>query len=129
MVTFPVSCGGKGFKDKVTTYSTRKTYWNHQLVIDHEAFHRKDWVDMYRTELVKAESDVEAHSLPESEAANAAAAVAKADADLTKYMTDAYQRLCAAFAPKKESRAYDAGAPAYQKLIDDINARAKKEKW
>ena len=127
--TFSVSCGGKSFEDKVTAYSKRKTYWNHQFVIDHEAFHRKDWTDMYRTELVKAESDVWAHSLPASEAADTAAAIAKADADLTKYMTSAYQRLCAAFAPKKESRAYDAGAPAYQKLIDDINARAKKEKW
>jgi hypothetical protein len=84
---------------------------------------------MYRTELVKAESDIWTHSLPASEAADTATAIAKADADLTKYMTGAYQRLCAAFAPKKESRAYDAGAPAYQKLIDDINARAKKEKW
>jgi hypothetical protein len=127
--TFSVSCGGKSFEDKVTAYSKRKTYWNHQFVIDHEAFHRKDWTDMYRTELVKAESDVWAHSLPASEAADTATAIAKADVDLTKYMTDAYQRLCVAFAPKKESRAYDAGAPAYQKLVDDINARAKKEKW
>ena len=84
---------------------------------------------MYRTELVKAESDVWSHSLPASEAADTAAAIAKADVDLTKYMTAAYQRGCAAFAPKNESRAYDAGAPAYQKLVDDINARAKKEKW
>ena len=83
---------------------------------------------MYRTELVKAESDVWAHSIPENVAKDAAGAVAKADPDLTKYMTDAYQRLCDAFTPGKESRAYDAGAPAYQKLVDAINARAKKEK-
>ncbi|MDW7725689.1 MAG: DUF4157 domain-containing protein [Candidatus Methanoperedens sp.] len=127
--TFSVSCGGKSFKDKVTTYSIRKTYWNHKFVIDHEAFHRKDWTDMYRKELVKAESNVWAHSLPASEAKDASAAVAKANAALTKYMTDAYQRLCDAFGPKKESRAYDAGAPAYQKIVDDINARVKKEKW
>jgi hypothetical protein len=127
--TFSVSCGNKKDKDKVKTYSIRKTYWNQQFVIDHEAFHRKDWVDMYRTELVKAESDVWAHSIPENVAKDAAGAVAKADPDLTKYMTDAYQRLCDAFTPGKESRAYDAGAPAYQKLVDEINARAKKEKW
>ena len=53
----------------------------------------------------------------------------KADKDLTKFMTDAYQRLCGAFGPKKESHAYDAGAPAYQKLVDDIKARATTEKW
>jgi hypothetical protein len=84
---------------------------------------------MYRTELVTAESDIWAHTLPASEAANAAAAVAKANSALTKYMTDAYGRLCKAYGPKKESRAYDNGAPAYQKLVDAINARAKKEKW
>src|SRR5262249_25008617 len=48
--TFSVSCGSRKDKDKVTTYSTRKTYWNHQFVIDHEAFHRKDWVDKYKKE-------------------------------------------------------------------------------
>ena len=127
--TFPVACGADKFKDKVTTYSKRDTYWNQQLVIDHEAFHRKNWVEMYRTELATAESDIWAHTLPASEAANAAAAVAKANSALTKYMTDAYGRLCKAYGPKKESRAYDNGAPAYQKLVDAINARAKKEKW
>lgn len=127
--TFAVSCGGKSFKDKVTTYSRREKYWKHELVVDHEAFHRKDWMDMYRTELVQAESEVWAHSLPVSDAADAGGAVAKANPELTKYMTDAYQRLCDSFTPKKESRAYDAGAPAYQKLVDDVNARAKNEKW
>jgi hypothetical protein len=57
---------------------------------------------------------------------DAAGALARADPDLTKYMTDAYQRLCDAFTPGKESRAYDAGAPAYQKLVDEINARARE---
>jgi hypothetical protein len=128
-VTFSVTCGNNKDKDKVTTYSTRKTYWNQQFVTDHEAFHRKDWVDMYKKELAKAETDVQAHSIPEADAKDAAAAVAKANPELTKYMTDAYQRLCAAFNPGKESRAYDAGAPAYKKLVDDIKARAKKEKW
>src|SRR5581483_5237031 len=127
--TFTSSCGGKTNKDKVTTYSRRKEYWNQQFVIDHEAFHRKDWVSMYKTELTKAESDVWGYSLAEADAADATAAVAKANPDLTKFMTDAYGRLCDAYGPKKESRAYDAGAPAYQKLVDDINTRAKKEKW
>ena len=94
-----------------------------------KAFHRKDWTDKYRTELVKAESDIWAHSIPATDAKDAAAAVAKADPDLTKHMTDAYQRLCDVFTPAKESRAYDDGAPAYQQLVDQINDRAKKEKW
>ena len=127
--TFSVSCGHKKDKDKVKTYSVRKTHWNQQFVINHEAFHRKDWVDMYKKELVKAENDVSAHSIPEGDAKDAASAVAKANPDLTKYMTDAYQCLCDAFNPGKESRAYDAGAPEYQKLVDEINARAKKERW
>jgi hypothetical protein len=128
-VTFSVSCGKRKDKDKVTTYSPRKTYWNHQLVVEHEAFHRETWVTMYSKELSKAESEVAAYSIPEADAKDASAAVAKADPDLTKYMTDAYQRLCDAFNPDKESRAYDAGAPAYQKLVDEIKARATKEKW
>jgi hypothetical protein len=127
--TFSVSCGNKKDKDKVMTYSPRKTYWKQQFVIDHEAFHRKNWVEMYKKELIKAESDIGAYSIPAADAKNAAAAVAKADPDLTKYMTDAYQRVCDAFTPRKESRAYDDGAPAYQKLVDEINARAAKEKW
>jgi hypothetical protein len=128
-VTFSVSCGGKSFSDTVTTYSTRKTYWNHQFVVDHEAYHRKDWVDMYKKELTKAETDIWAHSIPESEAKDAAGAIAKANPELTKHMTDAYGRLCDAFGPKKESRAYDAGAPAYKALVDQIKERATKEKW
>jgi hypothetical protein len=34
--TFSISCGGNKFKDKVTTYSRRKTYWNYAFVVDHE---------------------------------------------------------------------------------------------
>lgn len=127
--TFGVSCGGQDFEDRVTKYSRRKTYWNHQLVVEHEAFHRKNWIEMYRAELVKAESDVWKHTLPAADAANAAAAVAKANTDLTKYMTDANGRVCAAYAPQKESRAYDDGEASYKKLVDAIQARATKEKW
>jgi hypothetical protein len=43
-VIFSVSCGKRKDKDKVTTYSPRKTYWNRELVVNHEAFHRKTWV-------------------------------------------------------------------------------------
>jgi hypothetical protein len=84
---------------------------------------------MYSQELSKAEGEVAGHSVPEADAKDAAAALTKADPALTKYMTDAYQRLCDAFNPDKESRAYDAGASAYQKLVDEIKARATKEKW
>jgi hypothetical protein len=127
--TFSISCGGNKFKDKVTKYSRRKQYWNHQFVVDHEAFHRKDWMETYRKELVNAESNVWAHSLPEREASDAVGAVAKANATLTKYMTDAYQNTCKAYGPTQERDAYDDGAPQYQKLVDDIEARATKEKW
>jgi hypothetical protein len=127
--TFGISCAGKDFKDRATTYSRRATYWNHQLVVDHEAFHRKNWIEMYQAELVKAESDVWAHAIPAADAANAAAAIVKANTDLTKDMTDAYGRACAAYSPQQESRAYDDGAASYQKLVDAIKARATKEKW
>lgn len=127
--TFSISCGGNKFEDKVTTYSRRKDYWNHQFVVDHEAFHRKNWMETYRKELVTAESNIWAHSLPASGISDAAGAVAKANDVLTKHMTDAYQNTCKAYGPKQESRAYDDGAPQYQKLVDDIRARAEKEKW
>lgn len=128
-VKIKVSCGGNKFIDKVSSYSARDEYWNRQLVIDHEAFHRKDWDAMYRTELVKAEKEVWAHSLAASEASDVKAAVSKEAKNLEKYMIDAYQRACKAYAPAQESRAYDDGAPRYQKLVDEIQARAKKEKW
>jgi len=128
-VTFSISCGGNKFKDKVNTYSRREKYWNYQIVVDHEKSHRDRWMRMYRTELISAESKIWAHSLPASEAANAAGAIAKANAALTKYMTDAYQNTCKAYGPDQESRAYDDGVPQYQKLVDDIEARARKEKW
>jgi hypothetical protein len=127
--TFSISCGGNKFDDKVTTYSRRKKYWNYQFVVDHEASHRKHWMEMYRKELVNAESNIWAHSVPASEASDAVGAVAKANATLTKHMTDAYQNTCKTYAPKQESREYDDGAPQYQKLVDDIEARAVKEKW
>jgi hypothetical protein len=76
-VTFSVSCGKNKDKDKVTTYSVRKTYWNQEFVIKHEAKHVTDWVDFYRKELAKSESEVQAHSIPESEATTAAGAVCK----------------------------------------------------
>jgi hypothetical protein len=44
-------------------------------------------------------------------------------------MAAAYLPACNAYAPKEESRAYDKGAPAYQQLVDDIQARADKEGW
>src|SRR5262249_16886967 len=89
--TFSISCGGNKFKDKVTMYSRREKYWNYQIVVDHEKSHPERWMKMYRAELISAESNIWAHSLPASEAANAAGAIAKANAALTKYMTDAYQ--------------------------------------
>src|SRR5262245_20647916 len=128
-VTFPISCGGNKFKDKVKTYSRREKYWNYQIVVDHEKSHRERWMKMYRAELISAESNIWAQLLPASEAANAAGAIAKANAALTKYMTDAYQNTCKAYGPDQESRAYDDGAPQYQKLVDDIEARARKGKW
>jgi hypothetical protein len=128
-VAFSISCGGNKFEDKVTTYSRRKDYWNYQFVVDHEAFHRKNWLEMYRKELINAESNIWVHSIPASEASDAAGAIAKANDALTKHMTGAYQNTCKAYGPKQESRAYDEGAPQYQKLVDDIRARADKEKW
>jgi hypothetical protein len=128
-VKFSVSCGGNNFEDEVASYSIRKTYWNRQIVVDHEAFHRTDWDDKYRAELVEAEKQVWAHTIPLADAATAADAIAKANTDLTDMMAQAYQRTCKTFTPKKESRAYDKGAPQYQKLVDEVNARAVKEKW
>ena len=127
--TFSISCGGNRFEDKVTTYSRRKTYWNYQFVVDHEAFHRRDWRETYRKELMNAENNSWAHSLPERGVSDAADAIAKANAALTKHMTDAYQNTCKAYGPKQASRAYDDGAPQYQMLVDDIRTRAEKEKW
>jgi hypothetical protein len=125
----PVSCSGNKFEDKTTRYSWRNTFWNQQFVTDHEAFHRKNWVDMYQRELIKAENEVWSHSIPESDAKIPTDAVFKASKNLNKYMADAAQRVCKTYAPQQESRAYDAGAPAYQKLVDEIKLRAKKEKW
>ena len=58
---------------------------------------------MYRPKLISAESNIWAHSLPASEAANAAGAIAKANAALTKYMTDAYQNTCKAYGPDQQA--------------------------
>jgi len=126
---FNVACGTHAYQDEVTSYSNRTKYWNQQFVIDHEAFHRKDWDDTYRAELVKAEKQIWAYNMPLGNAPTAEQAVAKARPDLEKFMIDAYDQTCQAFAPKKESRAYDNGAPQYQKLVEEIKARAKKEKW
>lgn len=124
-----VKCSGNEYIDDVTTFSRRRVYWKQQLAVDHEAFHRSDWDKMYRPELVQAEKEVWGYSIPASDAATASAAITKAQKNLTQYMIDAIQRTCKAYTPKQESRAYDAGAPQYQKLVDDIVARAKKEKW
>lgn len=126
---FTVACGAHSYQDTVTSYSNRTKYWNQQFVIEHEAFHRKDWDDTYRAELGKAEKQIWSYKMPLANAPTAEQAVVKARPDLEKFMIDAYDQTCQAFAPKKESRAYDHGAAQYQKLVDEIKARAKKEKW
>jgi pyrrolidone-carboxylate peptidase len=128
-VTFRPGCGNDKYDDKVTTYSVRSTFWNRQFVERHEAFHRKNWEAMYRAELVKAEGKVRSHTVPEKDAADSSSAVAKARTDLDTYLIAAYLDACKAYSPQQESRAYDDGAPMYQKLVDEINARAVKEKW
>jgi hypothetical protein len=128
-VTFHPGCGTDKYDDKVKTYSLRDTFWNRQFVEDHEVFHRKNWETMYRAELVKAEGNIRSYTLPEKDASDSVSAVAKARTDLDKYMIDAYQDACKAYSPQQESRAYDDGAPQYQKLVDEIKARAVKEKW
>lgn len=128
-LTFRSGCGNDKYDDKVTTFSRRRTYWNRQLVEVHEAFHRKDWEAMYRAELVKAEGKVRSHTIPENEATDASAAVAKATPTLETYVIGAYGDACRAYSPQQEARAYDDGAPKYQKLVDEISARAVKEKW
>jgi len=128
-VKIPVACGGNRFTDQVTTYSKRDKYWNQQFVVDHEAFHRSDWDKMYRPELVQAEKEVWGHTIPASAATTARAAIERERRTLDNYMSSAYQRTCKAYAPRQESRAYDDGASKYQKLADDIQDRARKEKW
>jgi pyrrolidone-carboxylate peptidase len=128
-VTFRPGCGDDKYDDKVTTYSRRATYWNYKLVEEHEAFHRKEWTAKYRAELVKGEARVRSHTIPEADAADASAAVAKARPQLEPFVIGAYQDACKVYSPTQESDAYDDGAPAYQKLVDEIKARAVKEKW
>jgi hypothetical protein len=127
--TFPVSCGGNQFRDKVRSYSQRNTYWNHQFVVDHEAFHRKEWNSIYRPNLVEAEKSVWSHAISGSAAKSAQEAVQKERSALDGFMVSAYQTTCKTYAPTQESHAYDDGAPQYQKLVDEIQSRAKKEKW
>jgi hypothetical protein len=128
-VTFQVSCGRDRYEDQVSTYSRRRRYWKHKLVVDHEASHRTDWDNFYRAELLKAEKNIWAHAIPVTEATTDKAAVQKEKSTLTAIMADAYRPTCQAYAPKQESRAYDKGAPAYQQLVDDIKARAEREGW
>jgi hypothetical protein len=127
--TFSTSCGGNSFRDEVTSYSRRKTFWNHKFVEDHEAFHRKDWNDMYRVNLIKAEEKIRAYEIPTSQAESAAQAVSGQQETLTQFMIEAYQQTCKEYSPKQESRAYDNGKPQYQGLVDAINQRAASEKW
>jgi len=128
-VKFHPGCGATKYDDQVSTYSWRKTYWKRQLVVEHEGFHRTDWDAYYRPELIKAEQNVWAHSIPAPAAATATDAVATERKTLDGLMAAAYMPACSAYAPQEESRAYDHGAPAYQQLVDDIQARADKEGW
>lgn len=127
--TFHPSCGGNRFDDPVTTYSRRREYWKQQFVIDHEAFHRTDWNDMYRPNLVAAETQVLAHAIPESQASSAADAISQTRSTLDQFMIAAYQQTCQQYSPHQESRAYDNGAPQYQGLVDQIRSRATTEGW
>jgi hypothetical protein len=123
-VTFTVRCGAETWQDPVSTYSRRRQYWNHQFVVDHEGFHRTDWMRVYRPHLKAGEQRVWAHSVPVSAGQTAADAVTSERVTLNRIMTDTYTPACQEYTPEKETRAYDAGAPAYQQLVDAIRARA-----
>jgi hypothetical protein len=122
-------CGGNTFTDTIPTYSRRNTYWKRQLVVDHEAYHRQDWDRIYRPELILAEQQVWNHSIPVSTASTSRGAIQQANRTLRSYIGSAYQRACQQYAPQQETRAYGAGAPQYQQLVDDIVARARHEGW
>src|SRR2546426_1773251 len=123
-VTFHPTCGRFRFDDAVNSYSWRRRFWNRQLVLDHEAFHRRDWDSFYRRELTTAEQALWDHTIPESEASSEQAAVLRERSVLDQFFIDAYTRVCQSYTPQQESRAYDAGALAYQTLVDSIRARA-----
>ena len=123
-----VRCAGNTFIDNVPTYSRRSDYWKHQLVVDHEAYHRQDWNRFYRPELVQAEQQVWGHR-PTSPARTSADAIRLARPTFNGYIASAYQRTCRAYAPQQETRAYGAGAPDYQRLVSEIQARAHREGW
>jgi hypothetical protein len=117
------------YRDPIPNYSRRSTYWKRQLVVDHENYHKQDWMEKYRARLVAAERQVWTHALPTSSASNATAAVAAARSTLAGFMISAYQAACREYAPHKESRAYEAGAADYQTLVDAVRARAVSEGW
>ena len=121
------TCGGNTFTDNISTYSLRNTYWKRQLVVDHEAYHRQDWDRIYRPELVSAEQQVWGHSIPTSAASTSPNAIQQANSALRSHIGSAYQRACQAYTPQQETRAYNAGAPQYQQLVSDIEARATRE--
>jgi hypothetical protein len=125
----PVVCGGNRWVDTVPTYSTRRVYWKRQLVVDHEAFHRRDWDSMYRPELIRAEEQLWAHNIPENAARSASDAIQQERSSLDSYMIAAYQNTCRAYSPQQETRAYNDGAPRYQSLVDAIQSRARSENW
>jgi hypothetical protein len=128
--TTSARCAGRSFAQRVTNYSTRRNHWHRPFVVDHEAFHRRDWDTFYRRELTLAEQQIWGHSLPLAAAADASAAVAAARPTLTNYMIAAYNpRACAAYAPEQEVRAYTNGVSQYQTLVSAIQARATAAHW
>jgi Domain of unknown function (DUF4157) len=122
-------CGGAAFPEHVTHYSHRRHFWKHQLTVEHEAFHRNDWNNMYRTELSQAESQVWKFALPAASASTPQAATSQATQTLRSYFKDAYNRTCQRYAPQQETRAYTAGASDYQNLVDAIQVRGTSEGW
>jgi hypothetical protein len=127
--SFRVSCGADRFVDTVHNYSRRRTYWKRQLVVEHEAFHLSNWDSTYRRELIQAERNVWSHTIPAAGAATARDAIQSGRSALTDIMAAAYRPACLAYSPQQETRAYDHGAPDYQRLVDEIQARATREGW
>jgi Domain of unknown function (DUF4157) len=127
--SFRVSCGADRFVDTVHNYSRRRTSWKRQLVVEHEAFHRSDWDRIYRRELIQAERNVWSHTIPAADASNARDAIQSERSELNQIIAAAYRPACVAYSPQQETRAYDHGAPDYQRLVDEIQARATREGW
>ena len=128
--TFQATCSGKAYPQTVANYPRRIGYWSRKITLEHEGFHKKEWITIYKDEIIKAETKItDTIKLPLASAPDSTEAIKQMRKRMTDIMISAYTQAQTKFCPGREIRAYNQDEPKYKALVSALKARKAKNNW